>query len=178
MSCAILFWYHTVQNKELLQQALSFVQESTSKLKGSSPNIANSFAFKLPKWHLVRDFLIPMEDLDAFELKNRRSEMISRKRLSAEVVSWVLSFQPGKLLSVWSLEEANLDSLQGSKARAGLGGHVMGSYFLGRYVTAAVPFLIYWEKSRKQNLNHGSSNFPRKLCVSICSSLPSSNIIN
>ena len=47
------------RTKGCLDSASSFVWKSASKLTGSSPNAADSFAFKLPKWHLVRAIWCP-----------------------------------------------------------------------------------------------------------------------
>ena len=59
--CLVQFQSDTTpsRTKGCLGSASSFVWKSASKLTGSSPSAADSFAFKLPKWHLVRAIWCP-----------------------------------------------------------------------------------------------------------------------
>lgn len=95
-----------------------------------------------------KSYLMSKKALEAFKLQNRRSELISRKRTS--VLSSPLSSKLSTWEVVFSLKPGESESQKlttRSMARAGLGGWVTGSYFLGCQVTAACP--LPWSAGKR-----------------------------
>lgn len=123
-----------------------------------------------------KSYLMSKKALEAFKLQNRRSELISRKRasvLSSPLSSKLSTWEVGFSLKPGESESQRLATRSRSMARAGLGGRVMGSYFLGCQLKAACPLPQSAGKREGKKISSMDPLFPRKLCVLICSSLPS-----
>lgn len=135
--CLVQFHFDNTQSrtKGCSSPASSFVWESTSKLTGSSPNTADSFAFKLPKWHLVRAIWCPRRLWRLLNFKTEGQNWSAGKEIGAKWPGWFPSFWPGKLVSAWSLREVSpIDSLQEGPG-LDCGWDVLRFYFLGCYTS-------------------------------------------